>query len=61
MTLEFMFFMKPWHKNNFINKSGMRIPKNLFKTFFEVFSTVLYQIKRGFLEKGGAGMRVDIV
>ena len=30
MTVEFMFFVKPWYNNKFNNKSVMPIPNNLF-------------------------------
>ena len=28
MTIDSMFFVKPWHDNKFIKKYGMPIPKN---------------------------------
>ena len=33
MTIDIMFFVKPWHYNKFINRYGMPIPKNLLKYF----------------------------
>ena len=37
MPVEFMFFMKIWHENKFIKKSGIPIPKNLLNVFPNIF------------------------
>ena len=37
MTVKFMFLMKPWHENKFIEKYGMPIPKNSLKLYPNLF------------------------